>query len=122
MFFVKIAFIFLYFILNFSFVNCLHCSQCASIIVSFNQAIELPSKYEGKMIEAVACRARFHIDYLTHEIRLDLMNGDDPNRNVDINLTVRNKFVEPKTMNSDIIYQCKNSNDCAKLFYQTTIQ
>jgi hypothetical protein len=122
MLFITTAFAFLYLISNLSLITCLRCTNCADIVLLFNNASTLPPKCEDKFVQAVACQATFHTDYLTKQIHLNLTGATDPKRNDLLDLTVENKFDEPKTMNANTTYTCKTADDCAKLFYQSTIQ
>jgi hypothetical protein len=74
----------------------------------------LPASCEGKTVEAAACRASFHMNYLTKEIHLNLIGGEDPKRNNLLDLAVQNKFDETKIVDGNITYICKADNDCAK--------
>ncbi|CAF1438741.1 unnamed protein product [Adineta ricciae] len=114
---IQIALLFFYF----ASANCLQCTKCDNTVLSFDRATDFPSKCEGQIVESVACQAVFHIDYLAKEIRLDLANGDALNRTFEINLLVKNKFAQPKMLFSNVTYKCKDANDCAKVFYRTTI-
>jgi len=120
--FIKKAFILLFSISNLHLVTCLHCTYCSDIALSFNNETELPSRCERQSVEADVCKAIFHMNYLTKEINLNLTAGHDPIGNYHIELLVENKFDEPKRMDANITYICKTATDCAKLFYQSTIQ
>ncbi len=122
MLFIKIVFTLLYSISNLSLVTCLLCTNCVDITLSFNNAVELPARCNGRLFEAVACQAIFRTNYLTKEVHMNLTGGNDPKRNYELDLLVQNKFDEPKTINANTTYICKTSNDCAKLFYLSTIQ
>jgi hypothetical protein len=98
------------------------CTNCDDITLLFNNASELPTKCDGKLVEAVACQAIFRMNYLTKEIYLNLTGGEDPQRNYLLDLLVQNKFDEPKIIEANTTYNCKTVDDCAKLFYQSTIQ
>ena len=69
-----------------------------------------------------ACRAIFHLNYLTKEIHLNLSSAEDPERNNLLDLAVQNKFDQPQIIDGNITYICKTTNDCAMQFYQSTIQ
>ncbi len=122
MIFTKIAFVLLYLISNLSLVTCIQCTNCGNIALLFNNASELPASCEGKFVEAAACQVIFRMNYLTKEIHLNLTGGEDPKRNYLLDLAVQNKFDEPKIIDSNITYICTTANDCAKKFYQSTVQ
>jgi hypothetical protein len=111
--FTKTAFLLHYLISNLSLITCLQYTNCDDILLLFNNASELPASCEGKTVKAVACQAIFHMNYLTKEIHLNLTGGDDPKRNDLLDLSVQNKFDEPKIVDGNITYVCKTANGCA---------
>lgn len=106
---------------NLSLTTCLQCSTCNDIWLSFTNASKLPMACEGKTVEAVACQAIFNMNYITKTIHLNLSSAEDPKRNNLLDLSVRNKFDDPKMIDGNITYICKTANDCAKQFYLSTI-
>lgn len=119
---IKMVFTFLYLISNLYLATCLMCTNCTDITLSFTDATKFPAKCEGKFVEADICQAVLHMDYLTKEIKLNFTAGSGPIGNSHTTLTVENKFDEPKIKDLNITYTCKTTGDCAKLFYQPTIQ
>ncbi|CAF1280363.1 unnamed protein product [Adineta steineri] len=117
MLFIKITFLFLYSISNLCLITCLLCTNCTDIVLSFNNHEQLPKECQDKFIEANACQVSFRMNYITKEIHLDFTHGDDPKRNYQLNLSVLDKFDEPKNVNGNITYICKTENKCATLFY-----
>jgi hypothetical protein len=119
---IKTAFTLVCLISNLHLVNCRLCTDCTDITLLFNNAEELPSKCEGKFVEADVCQAIFGINYLTKQINLKLTGTTDSIGNYRLNLLVRDKFDEPKMKDANITYTCNTTTDCAKSFYQSTVQ
>ena len=112
----------LYLISNISLVACLLCTNCTDVVLSFNDATDLPSRCEGKPIEADICQAIFRTNYLTNKIHLNLTGTSDQIGNSRLILLVEDKFDDPKRMDVNTTYTCKTAVDCAKLFYQLTVR
>ena len=103
-------------------IACLLCTNCNDVVLLFNNTMELPSRCEGKLVEADVCQATFHTNYLTDEVHLNLTGANDLIGNYRLNLLVEDKFDDPERIHVNATYTCKAAADCAKLFYQLTIR
>jgi len=122
MMYAKTVFTLLYLVSNLYLVTCLQCSNCTGIVLSFDDPVGFPPRCEGKFVDGDVCQAIFRIDYLTKQIKLNLTRGNDSTGNDHIDLALQNKFDDPKLKDANITYTCKTVGDCAKQFYQSTIQ
>lgn len=67
MMFIKTIFTLLHLVSSMPLVVCLLCENCNDIELSFNNAMEFPSRCEQQLIEADVCQATFHTNYLTRK-------------------------------------------------------
>lgn len=117
----KTSFIILYFVSNIFVINGLLCTNCTNTIVAFNNATEPLIECEGQLFEADVCQVIFHMNYLKKEIYLSLIGTHGQIGYYNLDLSVQNKFDEPKIIDTNITFTCNTGKDCAKHFYTATV-